>query len=93
MVHFWQQVVYEHAFAVSNTFQINASQLTKQFIIHDSVPSGLKSILNVLKQRGKLATKESILDGSFYKPKEESQSMMGWLASGLYRSTIGSLMK
>jgi hypothetical protein len=51
-------------------------------------PAGLTEIMDVLHKRGTLATREQIMSGEFYGPPKQ-KSTLGWLASGLYSSTVG----
>ena len=56
----------------------------------DRVPSGIPAIMQVLFNRGILSTREDMLDGRFYQPKQ-SKSVLRTRASGIYSMTIGSL--
>jgi len=51
-------------------------------------PAGLTDIMAVLHKRGTLATREQIISGEFYEP-QKPKSTIGWLASGLYSTTVG----
>jgi hypothetical protein len=55
----------------------------------DRVPSGIPAIMQVLFNRGNISTREEMLDGRYYQPKQ-SKSMLRSLASGIYSMTIGS---
>ena len=55
-------------------------------------PGGLPDIMQTLQSRNKLAFRDQILKGDFYK-KEAPKSTLGWLASGLYSNTVGYMFK
>jgi len=52
------------------------------------VPCGLPAVINVLSQRGKLVTKESVMSGQHYQ-RPVATSTLGWIASSIYSRTIG----
>ena len=89
MIEFWKQVLYEYSFAVSFEFTLEPQRLVKQFTLFDRRPCGLPALMKVLYRRGQIASREQIMGGSLYQTKQ--QSTIGWLASGLYSRTIGSL--
>lgn len=41
LVHFWKNVLYEYTYAVSESFTLNAADLSKKFILYNRVPCGL----------------------------------------------------
>lgn len=88
-VEFWRQTIYEYSFSVSFQFEASPKSLVKQFTIFDRVPSGIPAIMQVLFNRGILSTREEMLSGTYYQPKQ-SKSMLRNLASGIYSYTIGS---
>lgn len=53
------------------------------------MPSGIPAIMQVLFNRSILSTREEMLSGTYYQPKQ-SKSMLRNLASGIYSYTIGS---
>ena len=45
--------------------------MVKHFTLHERVPTGLPAILRELKARNKLAVRDQILSGEFYKKEEK----------------------
>jgi len=88
VLNWWEEVLNEYSFDVSQEFTLSATALKKLFTCHNRVPCGLPNIMMALKKQQKLATKADIISGALFE-KSQTSSYMGQLASYAYSSTFG----
>ena len=93
VLKFWQQTIFEYQGTVQYKFTFKLEDLMQKFTLFDRIPCGLPNIVYELTERGTMATKEQIMNGSLYKKEDEEsgKSLMRQLATGLYNKTFGSL--